>query len=162
MLSSTVDDKPYWLIALTFIIAMLLTVLPLPHWAAWFRPEWVLLMFLYWHYQCPYKIGLTTAFILGLLLDSLYGSVFGLHSLALVIVSYLMTLSYRTLRTHGFFVQMMMILFIALAYQCALLITNAFLRQQIPYFWAYWAPAILCSILWPWTVMLFDRRVRHS
>lgn len=153
------QKKPLPLIVMSFIVALFLTILPLPLWAAWFRPEWSLLVFLYWCYKKPDCVGVFTAFILGLCIDCLYGSALGVHSVALIVVAMGTMLTQRTYHVHGILVQMIIILFLAITYQCSLMVINALLKQQIPYYWAYWAPALILTLLWPWLTLLLDMRV---
>ena len=37
-----------WVIAATYLAALILTIWPLPHWAEMFRPIWVPLITVYW------------------------------------------------------------------------------------------------------------------
>lgn len=145
----------------SFVVAFFLTALPVPYWAAWFRPEWALLFLLYWLVNYPQQVGLGVAFIVGVCLDCLYGSVLGLHSIALVITAYGVSLSQRTLRNYALPLQMIVILFFAVLYQCCILVVYAILKQQVPYFWAYWAPALICSFLWPWISLFLNSRLQR-
>lgn len=148
------------LFLLSIIFAFFLTALPMPYWAIWFRPEWTLLVLLYWLVKTPEYVGVFTAFVIGLCLDCLYGSVLGLHSIAFVITAFAVVLSQRSLRNPGFLVQMIMILFFALIYQGCLWVIYVVLKQQVPYFWAYWAPALLCTLLWPVLSLFLDARLK--
>ena len=44
-------------IVLTFVIALLLTVIPLPDWARYLRPDWVGLVLIYWCMALPDRVG---------------------------------------------------------------------------------------------------------
>src|SRR5678810_31881 len=72
----------------TFLSALILTLLPMPEWAVWIRPAWVLLVLIYWNMIAPEQISLGTAWMLGILLDVLTGSLLGEHAFALTIASY--------------------------------------------------------------------------
>jgi rod shape-determining protein MreD len=74
--------------------ALLLAVVPLPDGVAAFRPPFVTIAVIYWTMMWPRLCGPLTAFVFGLALDVLYGSLLGQHALSLVVVSYL------TLRFH--------------------------------------------------------------
>ena len=66
----------FW-ISLSIIIALMLTILPLPLWAAWFRPEWLVLVAIYWSIALPHRFNIGVAWLLGLLLDALSGTILG-------------------------------------------------------------------------------------
>ena len=72
----------------TLIIALLLSILPLPEVIVSFRPDWVAIVLIYWSLFKPGRFGFLTAFWLGLVLDTLYGSLLGQHALALLTVTY--------------------------------------------------------------------------
>jgi rod shape-determining protein MreD len=74
---------------LTLIGAMVLTVVPLPELAEPWRPPFVTMAIIYWAMMWPRLCGTLTAFIAGLMLDLLYGSMLGEHAFALTVVAYL-------------------------------------------------------------------------
>ena len=77
------------LIALTFIAAGLLAIVPVPQWALYYRPEWVALVLVFWVINHPERVGIGVAWLTGIMLDALTGSLFGLHALSLSLVAYL-------------------------------------------------------------------------
>ena len=77
------------LIFLTIILAVLLSLLPLPAVLLPFKPYWVAMVVIYWSLETHDIIGLGLAFLIGLLLDTLSGSLMGLHALSLVVMVFL-------------------------------------------------------------------------
>ena len=67
-----------WVIVFSFFIAYLLAIVPFPEWAMNYRPEWVPMVLIYWVMALPYRIGIGSAWIVGLVLDILEGSILGL------------------------------------------------------------------------------------
>jgi rod shape-determining protein MreD len=53
-----------------------------------YRPEWVPMVLIYWVMALPYRIGIGSAWFVGLILDILEGSILGLNAMALVIIAY--------------------------------------------------------------------------
>jgi rod shape-determining protein MreD len=74
---------------LTLLVAMVLTVVPLPDLLEAWRPPFVTMAIIYWAMMWPRICGTLTAFIAGLILDLLCGSMLGEHALALTVVAYL-------------------------------------------------------------------------
>ena len=72
---------------LTLAGALILTVVhaPLawPDWLGWLRPGWVVLVVFFWVMELPHRIGLVSAWIVGLLVDVLYADPLGLNGLVL-------------------------------------------------------------------------------
>lgn len=71
------------------IAALLLAVFPLPGWLMPARPEWLALLVIYWITRTPTHFGMTTAWLLGLLMDGIAGALLGPRALALAVVAYL-------------------------------------------------------------------------
>ena len=92
------DSHGYWLIVASFLVAFVLAVLPMPQWLMWVRPEWVALILIYWAIALPHRVGILTALVLGILLDTLEGAVLGQNAFSLVVVAVLCQTLYQRLR----------------------------------------------------------------
>ncbi len=86
------------IIALSFLLALVLSVYPLPMDIRWWRPEFVLVVAIYWIFFMPLTVSFLFLSALGLFQDLLEGVPFGQHSLGLVIVGYICILSYQRVR----------------------------------------------------------------
>jgi len=86
---------------LTFLVAYILAVLPLPPWLQWGRPDWVALTLIYWCIALPHRVGITTGLVLGLGIDVLEGAVLGQNAFALVVVALLSLILYQRLRVYS-------------------------------------------------------------
>jgi rod shape-determining protein MreD len=95
----------YLLIFATLTVAMLLSVFPLPLALRWWRPEFVLMIVIYWMYVLPLHTSLLALCILGLFQDVLEGTPLGQHGLSLVIVAYVCVLSYQRVRNYSLWQQ---------------------------------------------------------
>ena len=71
------------------LLGLILSVLPLPHWLNIGRPDFLVIVVLYWSIMVPRAGGLMLAFFAGLLLDAFKGVVLGQNALALCLASYL-------------------------------------------------------------------------
>ena len=85
------SDNPtrLWPIVLLSLLAgLILTLIPLPGWLQPWRPSWIALIVIYWLTYEPRRVGLMTAWISGLMLDTLRGVLLGQHALALVVIGF--------------------------------------------------------------------------
>lgn len=137
-----------WVIAITFVISMLLTVFPLPDWFAALRPQWCALVLLYWCFALPNRIGIVTGWCIGLLLDVLLGTILGQHALGFALISFLGINIHRQVRVVPLWQQALTV--------TALLIANQLLFSWIrgmtgyQYFaWSDWASVIATGFICP-------------
>ena len=85
-------------ILVSFLVAMMLTSLPLPETAIIYRPDWLILVLIYWCMAIPERIGIFTGWMLGLLLDVMYGSLLGQNAMAFSIIAYLVNILHLRVR----------------------------------------------------------------
>ncbi|MEH6568135.1 MAG: rod shape-determining protein MreD [Halioglobus sp.] len=92
------EQHGVWVIGLTFLVAFLLAVITLPQWLLWARPEWLALVLIYWTIALPHRVGIFTGLIVGVLLDSVEGAIFGQNAFSLMVVAMLSLVLYQRLR----------------------------------------------------------------
>ena len=147
-------------IFMSLIAALMLTLLPIPAWAVWLRPAWVLMVLIYWTMTVPYRVNIGVAFIVGLIMDLLTGTLLGEHALALTIVIYFVSRLYMRLRMYPLMQQGFSVLIFVLLYQFILFCTQGFI-DELPQSRLYWMSALTSTLLWPWFFVLmrdFRRR----
>lgn len=148
MYFSTSNSK--WVIVTTLIFALLLMIIPLPNWLQVVRPQWFLLVLIYWSLTLPNKVGIFTAWAGGLLLDVLQNTLFGEHALIFTIVIYLV-LRFRTrINFFPFWQKTAVILGLISLNQCLYFWLNEILSSQIRST-LYWASILTTLLFWPWT-----------
>ena len=76
-------------IVASFAVAMILSVVSLPESIAVFRPDFVVLMLIFWCLYKPQSVGIFTAFVVGLLADTILFGVLGQNAIAKVTVAYI-------------------------------------------------------------------------
>lgn len=152
-----------WLVIIcTFAAALALILLPLPHWARPFRPEWVTLVLIYWVIALPHRVSVGCAWILGLLLDVIYGTVLGEHALALMVLAYIASKLHRQLRMFPVWQQASSIFVLLLMYQLLILWVQGVMGQLTGY-GLFWLTIFTSTIIWPWLfVLLRDIRRRFK
>lgn len=141
------------LIALTFLLGMMLTILPLPPSLVWFRPAWVFMILLFWIIATPYRVGMGTAFFAGLWLDLLTGTILGQHAMVLTIIAYILVKFQVQLRSLPLWQQMLLVMFMTLLYLALQfwIMTMSGLSLNAG---RYWLPIITTTLLWPWIQFL--------
>lgn len=150
---NTLSGRGIFLIATSFLLALLLSILPLPTWLKFIWPAWLPLILIYWVIALPHRISLGIAWLLGLLLDSLYGSLLGEHAMALAIITYIADHFHRQIRMFPVLQQAVSIFFLILAYQ-TLLVWMQGMLGLFENFYLFWLSALTSMLLWPWLYVL--------
>ena len=160
MLDTQINEIRQWLtIGSSLLIALVLMLLPIPSWIAAFRPCWVLMVLIFWTLILPGRVSLTIAWVMGIILDVLNGTLLGEHALALTTVIYLVAKLNNQLRMFSLFQQGVAVLFMAFLYLFILFCVQGFLGA-LPEDRFYWLPALTSMIFWPWVFIILRNRCR--
>ncbi|HGX92757.1 MAG TPA: rod shape-determining protein MreD [Candidatus Tenderia sp.] len=148
------------IIGFSFIVALMLTVVPLPDWVKPLRPEWVGLALIYWAIALPHRVGVGTAWTLGLMLDVLKGGILGQHGLALAVIVYLILKVHQQFRVYPLWQQALIIGALILLNQMLILWINGIVGLESSG-WSYWLPSLSSALLWPWMFIILRDIRRH-
>lgn len=148
------------IIAATLVIAMWLSVMPLPDWARWARPEWVAMVMIYWVIALPHRVGIGVAFFTGLVLDMVEGSPLGENAFALAVVAYLGLILYQRMRMYAPW-QQAGIVFVLIGLNQLLCHWVQTLMTKVMPTMLFLLPALVSALLWP-TVMRLLRAIRRQ
>lgn len=143
-------------IAGSILLALMLSILPLPEVIAPFRPDWLLLTLAYWTIALPHRANVGTAFIAGLLLDVLLGSVLGAHALALVIPVYLAATQFQRIRNYSVWQQAFVIGALAM-FNKLLIFWAAYMNRDIQLDYHYFWSIVSSMVFWPWVFLLLRK-----
>jgi rod shape-determining protein MreD len=154
----------YWVVLVTFIVALMLTAMPLPEGVTVWRPAWVAMVVIYWSMALPQRVSIGTAWVLGILLDVMQGSLLGQHAIGLAIVAYVTAKLHLQIRQHPLYQQSLFVGLMVAVYLCLVVWVNG-VNGRPPQSWAFLTPVMTSMLLWPWLfVILRDvrRRARIS
>ncbi len=147
---------------MSFMVAIMLTAIPLPDWAGNWRPAWVAIVLIYWCMAIPDRIGICVAWFLGLLLDVQQGTVLGQNALGMTVIAFLTITSYQRMRVYPLAQQAVLVCFYLLLYKLIMLWISGYLGISTRD-WTYWMPAITSMVLWPWLfIILRDVRRKYN
>lgn len=148
------------IILLSFIIAYMLTAMPLPEWALNWRPAWVSIVLIYWCMALPERVSIGIAWLLGLMLDVQQGTMFGQNALVLTIIAYTIVRLHKRIRVFPLIQQALFVCGLLLMAQLFTLWIRGMMGFQ-PQHWTYWTPAFTSMIIWPWLFIIL-RDVRRK
>lgn len=148
-------------IVISFLIAFMLTIFPLPDWAEWLRPPWVLLVLIYWILAEPQHIGFFIAWFIGLIVDVLTGTLLGEHALIFVLISYFLLRFHSRIRHFYFWQQAVVVFGLVVFYQLILFWVQGMI-DQLPSSGLYWLASLTSLIAWPIVILLLSRAQRRT
>lgn len=151
-----------FIIGLTFLAALILSVVPMPAPFDAGRPMWLAMVVAYWVMALPHRVGLLTAWVAGLATDVLFGELFGQNALVLVMVAWLILLLYQRIRRFPLWQQSLVMLpVLGIAQMVSLWLSS--LAGNRPPTLLYLLPALVSTILWPWlfSILRVVRRRFH-
>ena len=143
------NSEPRGAMFVTALIALILTVLPLPTYLALVRPMFLVLTVLYWSIASPRAGGITLGFFSGLLLDVFQSPVLGEHALALCVITYVAVREHQKIRSKPAFQQSLIVFAFLLAYESILFAIDGWTHHPVtnPLRWThtlsgaiFWAP----------------------
>jgi rod shape-determining protein MreD len=142
----SVDSRARML--LTALIALILTVLPLPPWADVLRPAFLVLTVLFWSVNAPRTGGIALGFFSGLMLDVFQGPVLGEHALALALVTYIAVREHQRIRSKPIFQQALLVLPALILYEVVLFTIDGWTGHPVtsPLRWVH---ALTGALIWP-------------
>jgi rod shape-determining protein MreD len=147
----TADSRARML--LSALIALILTVLPLPSWADMVRPQFLVLAVLYWSVNAPRTGDIAFGFFAGLMLDIFQGPVLGEHALALALISYIAVREHQRIRSKPMFQQALIVFAALVVYEFVLFAIDGWTGHPItsPLRWIH---TVTGALIWPFAAAM--------
>ena len=148
-----------WVIVLTFFLSMVLAIINLPDFVpvelGFLRPEWVTLVLIYWLITLPNRVGIIIAWVVGMLMDLLSGSLLGQHAIAFVLVAFVVSRFYQRLRMFRLWQQSIFIFAVVGMNQLINLWIEIFTGTAEWTFW-YLLPSLISALVWSWVFQFLN------
>lgn len=156
------SSSRHWFVpTASVVVALVLSVVPLPDAISAFRPDWVAVVLLYWCLIEPRRYGLMSAFWIGLVLDTLSGTLLGQHSLALLVIVFLSQRFYLRIRTFPASQVVLTVIALLALYEFILMWIDGVLAQEAPLV-ERWGPVLTGGLLWLLVLFAIERGRREA
>ena len=147
---------------MTFVIGFVLSALPLPETIIDWRPCWLAMLLIYWCMALPERVGILSAWLLGLLFDVQQSFILGQHALGFIFLAYVIIKNHKRMRVYPLLQQSLVVCLYLLIFQAIMLLVML-LSGTITYTWFYWLPAFTSMLIWPWLfIFMRDFRRRNN
>lgn len=136
------------IVIFSVLLSLIMTLLPLPEGMLELNPSWCLLTLLFWTYSDPRIVNVGVAWCVGIMVDSLTGSLLGVHAFSFVVVVFLFDLFYR--RFHMFHVlQQSLVIGILIACNFIIIFCVRHMLVDSVISWAEILSAFTSALCWP-------------
>ena len=149
-----------FIVWVTLFIGVISQIMPLPSVVDAWRPDWLLMIVLYWSIALPHRYNILTAWVFGLVLDILLGATLGVRSLAMSLVIYVAILHCQRLRNFPKWQQSLVIMLLICMYHLVIYWVE-FVMQEAVFDTDLFLPAISGLVIWPWIFWILRRVRRH-
>ena len=133
---------------LSALVALTLTVLPLPAWADTVRPQFLVLTVLFWSINAPRTGGVAFGFFAGLMLDVFQGPVLGEHALALSLMAYISVREHQRIRSKPAFQQALIVFAALILYEVVLFAIDGWTGHPVTSV-LRWVHTVTGALIWP-------------
>jgi rod shape-determining protein MreD len=141
-----------WFVYLTLAVALLLSYIPVGR--APLLPDWTALVLVFWCVREPLRIGMSQAFVFGLLVDIGHGALMGQHAMAYVVMAYLASTYSRRVLWFSVFSQALHLLPVFLLGPSLMALVRVLTGGEFPGLWLL-AGSVTATLLWgPLTYLL--------
>ncbi len=133
-------------IAFSLAVAFILNLLP---WGrAFWTPDFLALVLVFWNVHQPRKVGIGIAFLFGLLMDVHDAALLGEHALAYSLLSYGAISLHRRVPWFGMLGRMLHVLPLLLGAQLITILVRAVVGSGLPG-WPVLLSSLATTLLWP-------------
>ncbi|ALN59852.1 MULTISPECIES: rod shape-determining protein MreD [Lysobacter] len=147
--------RHHWVLPVSLIAALALSLLPMPQVLAPLRPFWLGLVLAYWVIEDPERVGLGFAFIVGLCGDLVSDGLLGEQALRLVVMAFILQRFRARLRFFPLSQQALAIGGLMLNDRIVTAVVHMVLREpSLPT--TYWFAPLVGMALWPVIFLLLD------
>ena len=151
--------SPFWVILATFVIALLLNMVPYPQWMKYAKPDWVMLVLFYWCLAVPHRISIGCGWLAGIALDILYYSLLGQHAVGKAFVALIAVSTYRRVPLYDLWQQCILV-FIVASIDIGFTVWVYQLTANTEIRLVFWQSALTSCLIWP-VVYNVLRVLRH-
>jgi len=139
-------------VSLSLLVALILQLLPWAGFGLMLRPDFILLVVIYWLFRAPHVVNIGTAWFAGVVMDLITGGLFGQYALAYAVAAYFAVNYQRRLILFNSWQQAGYVLLLLLLSQVIVLVLKLLAGGAVPG-WSYFLPSVSGVLLWQLVVI---------
>ena len=134
---------------ISVILALTLSIVPLPQWLTHYRPDWAILVVLWATIHHSGKFNVGSAWLVGLALDLMNATLLGQYALAFTVTSYLAVRINLQFQLFSVLQKALTVLLLLIIFRTLLFWIFSISGESIDAS-LYWKPLLADILLWPW------------
>jgi len=138
----------YIVLGVASLVASILTLVSLPEWLFHFRPDWLILLVLFWVIQLPERVALGYACFHGILLDLLLVKPLGINAISFVIFAFVARAWSSQIKVMSLWQQSLFIAVLVLVFKLFIGFTSM-VSTDFVFTQYYWFTLIANIVFWP-------------
>lgn len=147
------------IILLSFLVAFILSMIPLPQMLQTVRPEFVLIVLIYWCIALPNRVGVGIGWIAGIVFDVTTDALLGQHALTFALIAYLAIKLHQRIRVFPIWQQALTIM-VLMMFQGTITLWIKGMLGSAPSISIFILPAVSTALFWPVGYLLM-RQIRR-
>ena len=150
-----------WFILFTFFLGLAANLVPVTGVGLVLRPDFLMLVILYWCIQEPRYVGVGVAWTLGVVMDVADATVFGQHALSYAVLAYAAEYFRRRMLRFPLWQQAPQVAVLLLSCSALVLLVRFVGGAAFPG-WPYFVSSVVGALLWPLLSVLLQRPQRPT
>lgn len=143
-------------ITISFALAIFLSLINYTGWLKYAAPQWVILVLFYWCMVEPRRVSVGRVWCLGLLLDLLQGTLFGLQAFSKSIIAWLVVHNNLRVRLYPHWQQCVAV-WVLCCLDFSVYAVAYYITQGISFRFEFLLASFTTALLWLPVLMLFRR-----
>jgi rod shape-determining protein MreD len=142
-------EYSYFYIYTSIVIAIFLSITPLPDYFLIIRFDWIVLIVLFWLLAEPEKFSLISVWACGIIIDIMNSNILGQNAFSLLIVAFAVLVWHRQIKTMPVLQQSIIVGCLIIIYRLIDLWLNGIIGITTPNMLIYFLSPLLSIFIWP-------------
>ena len=148
-------------IAVSLALATVLMLVAMPEQLIYFRPNFVVLVLIYWSLRRPQHVGLTVAFLVGLMLDIINFTLIGHYILPTIVVVYVVVRFGYRIRSMSVWMQTITVWGLLMLDLGIFKLINGFFYNHFGEFFM-WTGTVTGALIWLFLSLYASRKFKRK
>ena len=143
-------------VGISLFFGLLLQIFPINNPTAFWRPQFLLMITVYWVFKNPSQYGVGFAWLIGIILDIFAGEMYGRYAIGFSFCAYILMILSKRIQHFNLLYQALLIFFVVLLNQLLTVSVSLLYRPSWDLI-ALIAPGITSAFAWPILLLFLNK-----